>query len=220
MKLYVYALVDRALPSVHLRGHAIETFPVGDLHAAAERAEQAPAITEQSLCEQHDIVVDLATRVPAILPARFGALVDRDELEAIVSRRHAQLTTALALVREREQMTVRLIGDDSETRSRRPSLAAGAGPGARYLDARRAAAGYPLPDAVERLHAAVGTMIVAARAEPGQGAVRAMIYHLIERGSSSRYCRALVEASGDVAPFVVKVSGPFPPFAFAPEMLA
>lgn len=220
MRLYVYALVDRELPRVRVSGHAIETFALGGLHAAAERTERAPEITERNLCEQHEIVVDLAARVPAILPARFGALVDREELERILSARHAQLAAALALVRGREQMTIRLIGDEPGAGPRPSSPDAGAGPGAQYLDKRRAAAGYPLPDAVERLHAAVRTLIAAARAEPGRGGVRAMVYHLIERGSSARYCRALAEASAEASPFVVKVSGPFPPFAFAPEMLA
>jgi hypothetical protein len=217
MKLYVYALVDRALPTVRLHGRAIETIAVGDLHAAAERTDRAPAATERSLCEQHDIVRDLAQRVPGILPARFGALVDREELDAIVSRRREQLMTALALVRGREQMTVRLIGDEPGI-PRRP-IAAGAGPGTRYLDARRAAAGYPLPEAAERLDAAVRAVVVAAKAEPGQAGVRAILYHLIERGSSGRYWRALAAASTVVAPYAVKVSGPWPPFAFAPELL-
>jgi hypothetical protein len=218
MRLYVYALVDRKLPTVRLHGHSIETIAVGDVLAAAERTDRAPAITEQALCEQHEIVRDLARRVPAILPARFGALLDREELEAIVSSRRAQLADALGLVRGCEQMTVRLIGQEPEAAAARRSISAG-GPGARYLEARRAAAGYPLPDAVEWLHAAVRSLTVAAKAEPGQADVRAMLYHLIERGSSARYCRALAAVSADVAPYVLKVSGPWPPFAFTPELI-
>jgi hypothetical protein len=219
MKLYVYALVDRELPSVRVGGHPIATIAIGGLHAAVERTDRAPAVTEQSLHEQHAIVCDLAQRAPAILPARFGALLDREELEAIVSRRHVQLAVALALVRGREQMTVRLIGDEPRTASRRRSLAAAAGPGTRYLEERRAAAGYPLPDSVERLNLAVRALVAAHKVEPGRSGVRAVLYHLIERGSSVRYRRALAAASAGAAPYALKVSGPWPPFAFAPELI-
>ncbi len=220
MKLYVYAFVDRKLPRFRFRGHAVETVPVGDLYAAVDPDGRAPAITEKALCEQHDLVLELTGRAAAILPARFGSLVDREELEQIVSRRHSQFLSALELVRGREQMTVRLIGEAGGTDvSRRREVLAVGGPGARYLEARRAAAGYPLPDAVQRLTAAVRDLIVADKAEPGQAGVRAMLYHLIERGSSAAYCRALAAASTDVAPLVVKVTGPWPPFAFAPEVI-
>jgi hypothetical protein len=220
MTPYVYAFVDRKLPRLRLRGHVIDTVPIGDLHAAVEMVGRAPAVSEQALCEQHEIVLALAGRVAAILPARFGSLVDREELENIVARRHPQFTAALRLVRGREQMTVRLVGDAgaAEAPPRRQVTAVG-GPGARYLQQRRAAAGYPLPGAVERLNAAVRALVVADKAEPGQGAVRAMLYHLIERGSSASYCRALAAASSHVVPFRVKVTGPWPPFAFAPEVI-
>lgn len=219
MKVYVYAFVDRKLPRVRLHGRVIDTVPVGEVHAAVDRSGKAPAISEEALCAQHDIVLDLAGRAGAILPARFGSLVERDDLETIVARHHRQLTEALELVQGREQMTVRLIGDATASASPRREVAAGGGPGARYLEERRAAAGYPLPDAVERLTRAVRHLVVADRAEPGQAGVRARLYHLIERGSSAGYCRALAAASTDVAPFVVKVTGPWPPFAFAPELL-
>ncbi len=77
----------------------------------------------------------------------------------------------------------------------------------------------PLPDAVDRLNRAVQHLVVAARAEPGQAGVRATLYHLIARGSSATYCRALAAASADVAPFALKTTGPWPPFAFVPELI-
>lgn len=217
--LYVYALVDRNLPPAVLRGHEIRAVKVGGVYAAVEMTRCAPPVSEAALCEQHEIVVELAARADAILPARFGSLLERDELARIVTRRHRQLTAALELVRGREQMTVRLIGGAAghpPTPARQRSGASG--PGTRYLEQRRAAAGYPLPDVVERLTDAVRPLIVSDKAEPGPAGVRATVYHLIERGSSARYRRALEAASAGSAPFVVKVTGPWPPFAFAPEV--
>jgi hypothetical protein len=220
-RLYVYALVDRRLPRLKLHGRTIECVPVGHIFALAQRTDRPPAISEDALLEQHEVVLELAARASAILPARFGSIVDEGELRRIVVLRAAQLTAAFELVRGREQMTVRLLGgaDEIEPPAPRAGAATEGGPGARYLHERRAAAGYPLPAAVPRLTAAVKDLIVAEKAEPGQRGVRAMLYHLIERGRSAGYCRALARAAADVEPFTVKVTGPWPPFAFAPELL-
>jgi Gas vesicle synthesis protein GvpL/GvpF len=218
-RLYVYALVDRKLPRLKLSGRTIEAVPVADLYAMAQRTDHAPVISEEALREQYDVVLELTQRTAAILPARFGSFVDHGELTRIVTLRHAQLTAALDQVRNREQMTVRLIESATAAgRAGRRMPASGGGPGARYLEERRSAAGYPLPDAATRLTAAVRSLIVADKAEPGEGNVRAMLYHLIERHSSAAYCRALAVAAVDVD-FSVKVTGPWPPFAFVPELL-
>ena len=218
--LYVYALVDRKLPRVKIHGRTIESVAVGDVYALSLRTERAPAISEEMLREQHDIIMQLAERAPAILPARFGSLVAEEEMHKIVALRASQLHAAFDQVRGREQMTVRLMGgaDLVDRMVRQPARAA-AGPGARYLAERRTAAGYPLPDAAERLAAAVRPMVFAEKAEPGLGGVRAVLYHLIERGRSAPYCRTLARAAAGVQPLSVKVTGPFPPFAFAPELL-
>ena len=217
--LYVYAIADRRLPRLKLGGRTIEAVPIGGLCAMAHRTDRAPAISEESLREQYDIVLELNARTPAILPARFGALLDLGELTRIVTLRRAQLAAALDLVRNREQMTVRLIAATSaDDRIEHRALSTAGGPGARYLEERRTAAGYPLPDAVAQLTAAVRSLVVAEKAEPGEGNVRAILYHLIDRSSTAGYCRALAAAAADVE-YSVKITGPWPPFAFVPELL-
>jgi len=219
--LYVYALVDRRLPRVKVHGRTIESVAIGDVYALAQRTDRRPPVSEEMLRQQHDIILQLADRAPAILPARFGSIVGEAELRKIVAARAVQLNAAFDLVRGREQMTVRLIGGaEAVNRPARQAAVVAAGPGARYLEERRNAAGYPLPEAAAQLTAAVRSMVFAERAEPGQGGVRAMLYHLIERDRSGTYCRALARAAANVEPFTVKVTGPFPPFAFAPELLA
>jgi hypothetical protein len=217
LKLYVYALVDRKLRAVTLHRRRIESVPAAGLFALAARATRTPAVSERALREQHDIVVRLAARADAILPARFGALVERGDLDAIVSSRAALFGKALNLVRGREQMTLRLVGTDVEEEHPRPRRSGG-GPGALYLEARRAAAGYPLPPAVERIGRAMRPLVAAERAEPGRGAVRAVVYHLIPRGTGAAYRRALAAAVGEARPYTIELTGPWPPFAFAPEL--
>ena len=218
-RLYVYALADERVRTLALHGHTIEAVKIGGIYALAERADRMPDLSEASLREQHAIVIELARRASAILPARFGALVDRGELEQIVGLRRDTLRDALTLVRGREQMTVRLIGDDGSPKTA-GSAGAPYGAGTRYLAERRAAAGYPLPDAVARLNAAMTDQICAARAEPGNGRERAVVYHLIEQSTSAAYRRRLARAAQDTAPFSLEASGPWPPFAFAPELVA
>ena len=217
--LYVYAIVDCKLPPLKLAGRRIEAVAIGDLYAVVHRTDRPPAISEEALREQYDVVLELNERACAILPARFGALLDLGELTRILTLRHAHLAAALDLVRHREQMTIRLIGGASEDRAERRVLPATAGPGARYLDERRTAAGYPLPDAAARLTEAVRPLVVAERTEPGEGNVRAILYHLIDRRSTGAYSRAVAAAAADVD-FAVRVTGPWPPFAFVPELLA
>lgn len=217
---YVYALVDRRMPRRRIHGHAIEAVAAGGIYAMAERMRRAPELTEANLIRQHDIVRRLASAASAILPARFGSLLEHAELERIVHLRGPQLRAAFDLVRGCEQMTVRLAGaeplppkDVSARRASPPPT------GTEYLQQRREAAGYPLPDAVARLNAAVRALVRADRAEPGRFGVRAIVYHLIERKRRSAYRRAIAAASAHAAPFEMSVTGPFPPFAFAPELL-
>lgn len=236
MSLYVYALVDEKLPRRSIRGHRIEPISAGDIYAMAERRVSPLEISEQGLIEQHAIVVSLARQASAILPARFGSLLDEDELETIVSLRRQQLHDAFELVRGCEQMTVRLLGGHGQhglhgghgqhgqhggSRDRAVASPASDGgtPGRSYLQRRRAEAGYPLPDAVPRVSAALRSIVRAEKAEPGQGAVRAVMYHLIRKGRRRAYLRAIDALVEDVAPMTLKVTGPWPPFAFAPELL-
>jgi hypothetical protein len=218
--IYVYALVDQKLQRMKLHARTIESVAAGDMFALAERTDRTLPISEGMLREQHDIILKLAERAPAILPARFGSLVTEDELQQIVALRAQQLRAAFDLVRGRQQMTVRLVGAAEPVQpSARHAAAAATGSGARYLAERRTAAGYPLPDAVERLARAVRSIVVAEKTEPGRDGVRAVLYHLIDRGQSAKYCRMLARAGAGVDPFAVKVTGPFPPFAFVPELL-
>jgi gas vesicle protein GvpL/GvpF len=217
-RLYVYALADQRLPRASLHGHRIESVRVGGIYALGERVDRLPPVTEEALREQHAIVLQLAARAPAILPARFGSLVDDKELARIVEARREHLRDALDLVRGREQMTVRFIGEAVAT-DVQPATRAAGGAGTRYLQRRRLAAGYPLPDAVTKLADAVRGVTAAERAEPGQPPVRALVYHLIDRGAGDHYTRRVADVAARLAPYEVKVSGPWPPFAFAPELL-
>ncbi len=214
MALYVYALTDRAAASFVAAGRSITFIDAGGVFAAATQMETMPELSEAALSDQHDVVGRIAARVDAILPARFGSLIDRGELERVVALRRGAIVEALALVAGCEQMTVRVFAAGDERRPRVPAPAAN---GTAYLRQRA--------DAERSVHALLGPLSDAARpfvrAERSARAARgvaATLYHLIARGDSTSY-RERLDALRDARPapdFVV--SGPWPPFAFAPEL--
>lgn len=215
---YVYALVDQRMSKQRVSGHTIESVPAGRAFALAERTDAAPALSQEALLDQHAVVTELAKRAAAILPARFGSLVDDEELQRVVRLQGQRVREAFDLVRGCEQMTVRLSGPAERSEVTAEPVVASS-PGLRYLKQRRAAAGYPLPDVVKRLSAALASIVKAERSEPGQGDVRAMMHHLIRRGNRRAYVRAIAAVAAGLSPYTVKVTGPFPPFAFVPELL-
>jgi gas vesicle protein GvpL/GvpF len=214
--MYVYGLADRQARPLRAAGHAIEFVAVEGVYAVVEKRDTRLAVSEAALRTQHEIVRRIAARVEALLPARFGSLVDEAELAQVVRQRRSAIREALDLVRGREQMTVRVFTDTLPA-ARQAGAATGvpATTGTSYLQARRAvAAGCPIPDSVADIDAAVAHLVVARRAEPGQGHVAATLYHLIERGRAPAY----LEALDPIRQRTLTVSGPWPPFAFVPEL--
>jgi hypothetical protein len=144
---------------------------------------------------------------------RFGAFVPLDELAELVRLRHRLLVDALERVRDHAQMTIRVFGA-SAGHSTIPRTS-----GADYLRARAAASRVSLGPEVTDLLTRVRELASAERVASGSGSVRATVDHLVRKRLIPRYrrtlSRALVErrTAGDVT-----VTGPWPPFAFAPDI--
>lgn len=208
--LYVFALTrDGAAPFEH-DGHRIEFITLNGLGAAVERTAERPQVSEAALRTQHEIVMRISTYVDEVLPARFGAFVDHRELEQLLAMRRNVIQQALDLVHGRVQMTIRV--REGAPSAVRPDEAVTSGTA--YLEARRAAAVQTLPPGAASMTAAVRQLVAAERSEGGHGRRVASIYHLIERRHVKQYRAALSshESSG------ITVSGPWPPFAFAPDL--
>jgi hypothetical protein len=209
--VYVYALTDRPLRAIRAAGERLVALPLDGVYAIASRRTSAPVLSEESLRRQHDAVERVAARADAVLPVRFGAFVETDELRRVVAERREAIQAALARVRRRRQMTVRVIGDPA------PREAVAPASGAEYLRARvwldpRAA--QPL-DAIRQ---AVARWVVEERVERGRGSTLATLYHLVAAEDVERYRAAASDVRVDDV--LVRVSGPWPAFAFAPELLA
>jgi hypothetical protein len=211
--LYVFALTREAPAGFEFDGHLIEFIAVTGAVAAIERNASRHPVSEAALRIQHEIVLQIAARVDGILPVRFGASVDEPELEQLLTLRQSAIQGALDLVRGRVQMTIRVRDQElaDHVAGVRQSVAAASGTA--YLEARRAAAVRPSPAAAIAATEAVRHLVVAERHDSTRPPAWS-IYHLIDRGRVRDYLAALsgVELAS------MTVSGPWPPFAFAPDL--
>lgn len=208
--VYVVALTSHHSPSFSVQGHRIEFIQVDGVYAAIERRSAAPAISEAELRSQHDIVTAIFDQTGDLLPVRFGAWIDREELAAVVSRQKSGILDALQLVRGRVQMTIRFRAARAEP-GRDRSAADRAESGTQYLRARRDAERW-LPDEAASVRRAVHEFVVAERVSAASERT-AGLYHLIPREVVTAY----KAATRTFEPSVAVVTGPWPPFAFAPD---
>jgi len=165
-------------------------------------------------------VRELHRQAAAVLPLRFGAMFDGiDGAARSIRTRTRALAEGLALVRGKEQMTVRVTARTRGAKDAPEAPAAGraahatAPTGTQYLQQRAAAM---VPDEVRPLLEAVGSLPRSTRVEAGRTAgVIATVYHLIERGSSDDYLLVIGEARAALPHLSIRVTGPSPCYAFA-----
>jgi hypothetical protein len=218
MAWYVFALVDRA-PSRSMGAGIsgpLSIRGVAGAFAVIERRADVPPAAFGTLHKHQAVVSRLARQVPAILPVRFGTLLERGELDEALEERDVEIAQAFDLVRDRVQFTWR-----ASRRSPRPSRPRDpVTSGTQYL--RRAArlANPPPPAVFRPLRATLAPLAVRQRYQPGTATLPESLYHLVARDDVRRYAAAAAALSELPEPSVpLTMTGPFPPFAFAPEVL-
>jgi hypothetical protein len=183
----------------------------GGVAAIVREVRRGPAAGEAALRAYDRQVTALASRLPALLPARFATtFADLEELRLVLRARQRSLRRALRAVRGRAQMTIRFA--NARPPGAAPNSQAEGMSGAAYLRARAAARAVP---GFEPLRAAVRRWVRDERVE-NHGRV-ASVYHLVPRASVDAYRAALVRAA-DAAGDRVLVTGPYPPYAFATSL--
>lgn len=218
MIICVYALIGRAgtrLNVAGVTGEPLRTIAAGHVAAVAGEVRRVPAANVGNLRRYAAVVDALASRVPAVLPARFGTvIVDPAELTFILRSRAETFRRNLRHVRGRSQMTIHLFTEpehrveewaDAVARVRR------AGEGTQYLQRKRAqrVAEEAIPSVIE---AAARRYVKDQQVEHRSGIIR--IHHLIPRAMATRY-RAAVERAAAAHGMRVIVTGPWPAYAFA-----
>jgi Gas vesicle synthesis protein GvpL/GvpF len=220
--VYVYALLGAAPApdaGAGLRAEPLRVVRVGELLAAVGEMTERPTVSEAMLRAHDAVVRRLADAVDAILPVRFGSLLTEPSLADLLRVRARELGEALALVAGREQMTLRVLGDTPVTDVVADDAPDDAGPGARYLAARRAEwrRAREAPE-LARLRPALARFVRAERVtRHATPPLLASVYHLIDRGAAAAYRTVVERAEPD--PVRVVATGPWPPYAFAPEAL-
>jgi hypothetical protein len=76
----------------------------------------------------------------------------------------------------------------------------------------------PMPAALGAVADAVRGIVVTERAEAGRGRVIATLYHLLDRNLVEDYKAALAPIPPPTGDLALSVTGPWPPFAFAPDL--
>jgi hypothetical protein len=214
MPWYVFALVDavpKGTPGKGLTGNLSLREVPGGL-AVVERRADVPPMEFGTLQQHQAVVARLCERVPAILPVRFGTLLEGEEIEEVLQERDGEIAEAFSVVRCRVQFTWRRTRDTKEaketkeprTRTQVPDPRGEAETGTEYL-LRAARAKSPTPPPADN----------APRPRAAQ--LPASLYHLVDRSAIERY-EVIGEAIAHASPGL-RMSGPFPPFAFAPELL-
>jgi hypothetical protein len=206
--LYVLALTDTRLEKWTAGDRTLHTVNLDGVYAVCERRRAAPPMTDDELRAQHALLVDLSHRVSAILPVRFGALLERPVLASLIGAHRAEICAGLDEVRSRVQMSMRILG------IRRALRSVPASSGREYLEQRLKVVSPVLPPAARTLLSSLAPLVARQRQEPGTGRLLATVYHLIDAGKVAEYTR-LVKKTASSA---IIVTGPWPPFAFTPQV--
>jgi Gas vesicle synthesis protein GvpL/GvpF len=221
MAWYVFALVDKAPAGRAGKGLTgpLSLREIAGAYLVVERRADVPPIAFGSLKKHQDVVARLAKAVPAILPVRFGTLLETGHLDEALQDRDAEIAEAFDLVRGRVQFTWRAAAP-------RVKAAGGAGKaedvqkaltGTAYLRQAARAANPALPIVFQKLHTRLAPVTAGLRYQPGTAALPDAMYHLVARTDADRYLAAAAPLKA--ASPRLSLSGPFPPFAFAPELL-
>jgi hypothetical protein len=219
MAWYIFALVDtppRGAKGKGLSGAlGLRRIPGG--FAVVERRADVPPPEFGSLQRHQDVVGQLASRVPAILPVRFGTLLEDEAIDEVLLERGEEIAQAFDAVRDRVQFTWRRPSSRSAPRRSRaqPRLKEAEPSGAEYLRCAARAA-KPVPPAAWRpLRSKLAPLVFAERYQPATSTSPESLYHLVNRDTVARYttvAAALMHADAKLT-----MTGPWAPFAFTPE---
>jgi Gas vesicle synthesis protein GvpL/GvpF len=213
--LYLYAIAEGLDWADNLAGVGGETLAclvVDGVDVVVGEIDAAPGVDEVTLARQDQIVRQLHARATALLPMRFGAAFRSDaEMRQALTLRLPALRERLAIVRNAEQMTLRVFGRSAPTPDA-PGTQDAPGAGAEYLRARAARV---VPAAIVPLLEALRPLARDTRVEPGKTpGMIATLYQLIDRRTSAAYKAAVTAAAGTRPDLSVRVSGPSPCYAF------
>lgn len=199
-----------------LGGEPLRRIDCGQVAAvASEHAEQPDPSPVEDALWAHEAVLEALLDAGPVLPVRFGVrFADREALRSEVRSRGPALENALAEVRGRVEVSVRLLAL-KDVPAPTAEHVDGAGPGARYLRERLG----ERRDAARKLEAVRTRLAPLAIAErtrvlprPGTPATAAF---LVERDNLDRFRREAENLERELDDVALVCTGPWPPYNFA-----
>jgi hypothetical protein len=219
--LHLYGIVESQDQCVGtgLDGEPLVAIPCGDVVAiASQHTEPLDSTPAEEALWEHEGVLETLLESGSVLPVRFGVrFPDREALRANVEPRSPRFATALAQVRGKVELSVRLLALGAENP---PAAPEDAGPGARYLlgrlEERRDAARK-----LDVVRSRLGPLAVAERSQllprPGTAASAAF---LVDRPALEHFQREACALGRDLEDVALVCTGPWPPYNFADEPVA
>jgi hypothetical protein len=211
---YLYALAEPDLPRhFTVLGRRLRNLTIGNVAAVIER-RVPPDFTTDEVRRQHAIITRLTSRLPVLLPARFGSVTDEPALQARVSRHRPEILAAFEQVRGCVQMTVRIFGISGEMREK---LRSGARTGTEFLERARERSKH-VPAEARIVRTEMSGSVKAERIAAGERPGLLTVFHLVSLERLDLYRQRASGLQSLLPGHVVTVTGPWPVFAFAPEL--
>lgn len=234
MSLYVYCLGDElggaafeGLAGVGGAGVRLLTLPGGLAAVVSEAGDEATIANEENLLA-HNRVNAAALAVSTPLPCRFNTRAVRERLAEYVASNESALIAALARVRGRAEMSVKLMksaegeGQKAKEGNEGGGVEVAAGAGTSFLLKKRRellgeeGARQRAGEAAAWLASGVGELAreTAERLSPSE-AIFVRAAHLVERARVGEYRARLRALAAERKDLRVLTSGPWPPYSFS-----
>ena len=153
-------------------------------------------------------------RLSVVLPARFGSVTDESSLRAVVSRHRREILAAFEQARGCAQMTVRVFGPGAAIpEESRPA----ARTGTEFLERVRDRSKHVPPQAAT-VRAEMAAYVKAERIASGERSGLVTVFHLVPLEKLDSYRRRASGLQSMLPRHAVTVTGPWPVFAFVPEL--
>lgn len=212
--IYLYALAEPDLPRhFTVLGRRLRNLPIGNVAAVIEK-RAPPDFTTDAVRQQHALITRLTARLPVLLPARFGSVTDEPALRTLVSRHRPEILAAFEQVRGCVQMTVRIFGTSDDVPEEPRSAAR---TGTEFLERARERSKYVRPEA-GIVRAEMSAFLKAERVAAGERQGLLTVFHLVPLERLDMYRQRASGLQSMLPRHVVTVTGPWPVFAFAPEL--
>jgi Gas vesicle synthesis protein GvpL/GvpF len=214
--IHLYGIVEPhvACVGLGLGGEPLQPISCGDVVAlTSEHAHAVESPPSEDELWEHEGVLEAMLETGAVLPVRFGVrFSDREAVRAALQPRSAELAAMLADLRDKVELSVRLLAP--EPAASRDGIDTAAGPGTRYLLAQlgeqRAA-----ERKLDMVRSALTPFAVDERCRllPRPGTLATAAF-LVERHAVESFSRAVRELDDQLEDIVLVCTGPWPAYNF------